>query len=78
MKKPSLLLRMWMPLLLAVQIGCSDDDNGQRGPGAPRSPEPVLGQSVEVYRDEWGIPHIYAQNRADMVFMQGYEMAWAR
>ncbi len=28
-----------------------------------------------MYRDEWGIPHVYAQNRDDMVFVQGYEMA---
>lgn len=27
---------------------------------------------VEVTRDSWGVPHIYAQNEADLFFAQGY------
>ena len=27
---------------------------------------------VEVLRDKWGIPHIYAQNQTDLYFAQGY------
>lgn len=74
MKKHSRL--MFTMLSLAVLIGCSDDNNPAEGPGSP-PPAGIeaLGQSAEVYRDEWGIPHIYAQNREDMVFLQGYEMA---
>jgi penicillin amidase len=34
-----------------------------------------LTQTVEVFRDEWGIPHIYGQSRGEVLFMQGYEMA---
>jgi penicillin amidase len=37
-----------------------------------------LKQSVEVIRDEWGIPHIYAQNDDDLFFAQGYVMAQDR
>ena len=33
---------------------------------------------VEVLRDEWGIPHIYAQNDHDLFFAQGYVMAQDR
>jgi penicillin amidase len=60
-----------------VLLGCSEDEGGTGTPGSPVVPPGVetLSRAVEVYRDEWGIPHIYAQNRGDMVFMQGYEMA---
>ncbi len=30
-----------------------------------------LKESVEIIRDEWGIPHIYAKNTEDLVFAQG-------
>jgi penicillin G amidase len=30
---------------------------------------------VEVLRDQWGIPHIYAQNEHDLFFAQGYSAA---
>jgi len=37
-----------------------------------------LQQPVEVIRDQWGIPHIYAQNVDDLFFAQGYVMAQDR
>ena len=39
---------------------------------------PGLLEAVEVIRDEWGIPHIYAQNDDDLFFAQGYVMAQDR
>ncbi len=33
---------------------------------------PGLQAEVRVLRDEWGIPHIYAQNNHDLFFAQGY------
>ncbi|MBR9990036.1 MAG: penicillin acylase family protein [Gemmatimonadetes bacterium] len=39
---------------------------------------PGLRHDVEVLRDRWGIPHIYAQNEADMFFAQGYVQAQDR
>ncbi len=33
---------------------------------------------VEVYRDKWGVPHIYAQNVEDLFFAQGYVTAQDR
>jgi penicillin G amidase len=37
-----------------------------------------LHQPVQVLRDEWGVPHIYAQNTDDLFFAQGYVMAQDR
>ena len=39
---------------------------------------PGLTEPVEVIRDEWGIPHIYAQNDNDLFLAQGYVMAQDR
>ena len=33
---------------------------------------------VEVVRDQWGVPHIYAQNEHDLFFAQGYVQAQDR
>ncbi len=35
-------------------------------------------EPVEVLRDTWGIPHIYARNTADLFFAQGYVVAQDR
>ncbi len=37
-----------------------------------------LQSPVEVLRDKWGVPHIYAQNRHDLFFAQGYTHAQDR
>ncbi len=39
---------------------------------------PGLEEPVEVIRDEWGVPHIYARNDDDLFFAQGYVMAQDR
>src|SRR5688572_9062805 len=39
---------------------------------------PGLGADVEVLRDRWGVPHIYARSTADLFFAQGYVMAQDR
>lgn len=36
---------------------------------------PGLRRPVEVLRDRWGIPHIYARNEHDLFFAQGYSSA---
>ncbi len=33
---------------------------------------PGMGASVEVLRDRWGVPHIYAGNLEDLFFVQGF------
>ena len=37
-----------------------------------------LHSAVEVYRDRWGVPHIYADNAEDLFFAQGYVTAQDR
>jgi penicillin amidase len=37
-----------------------------------------LKEPVEVLRDRWGVPHIYARNTDDLYFAQGYVMAQDR
>ena len=37
-----------------------------------------LNDTVEILRDEWGIPHIYASNMHDLFFAQGYTQAQDR
>lgn len=48
----------------------------QREPVAPHTAGqlelPGLSDSVEVVRDRWGIPHIFAQNESDLMRAMGY------
>ncbi len=37
-----------------------------------------LQEPVEVLRDEWGIPHVYAKNHHDLLFAQGFIQAQDR
>src|SRR5436853_3943704 len=37
-----------------------------------------LNEPVEVIRDRWGVPHIYARNLHDLWFAQGYVAASER
>lgn len=39
---------------------------------------PGLEATVEIYRDEWGVPHIYASSTHDLAFAQGYAQAQDR
>jgi penicillin amidase len=39
---------------------------------------PGLVETVDVVRDQWGIPHIYAKNEDDLFFAQGYVTAQDR
>ncbi|MCX7669850.1 MAG: penicillin acylase family protein, partial [Anaerolineae bacterium] len=33
---------------------------------------PGLRAAVEIIRDHWGVPHIYASHMADLLFAQGF------
>lgn len=39
---------------------------------------PGLAEPVEVLRDRWGVPHIYARNQHDLFFAQGFVAAQDR
>ena len=43
-----------------------------------RSTVPGLDSAVEVRRDRWGVPHIYARTQHDLFFAQGYVAAQDR
>jgi penicillin amidase len=51
---------------------------GTQGTGAQTSGISGLGDTVEIIRDNWGIPHIYASNTHDLFFAQGYVQAQDR
>jgi penicillin G amidase len=70
-----------------LSFGCGDDERTDeqdltRPPvGSPfskqRPPDvsaahPALSRQVEIVTDEFGIPHIYAENRKDLLFANGY------
>ena len=38
----------------------------------------AITDSVEIYRDKWGIPHIVAKNEHDLFFAQGFSIAQDR
>ena len=64
----SRLTRALVPALLATGGGVAVAQ-------APRSDTlrvAGLVQPVEVLRDRWGVPHIYAKNEHDLFFAQGY------
>jgi penicillin G amidase len=67
-----------MALILVLTIG---GVNAQGGPNPPHDGEftvPGLNDTVEILRDEWGVPHIYASNLHDLLFAQGYTQAMDR
>ncbi len=39
---------------------------------------PGLNSEVKVYRDEWGVPHIFTENEHDLFFADGYVQAQDR
>ena len=40
--------------------------------GAETVQLPGLKQPVEILRDRWGVPHVFAQNTDDLFFANGY------
>src|SRR3954468_19057199 len=59
-----MLLRLAPFLLLATAVSAAE-----------RVPLTGLHQPVEILRDRWGVPHIYASNTDDLFFAQGYMAA---
>ena len=57
------MMRVW--LLVLVAAGVAAEEVKVRG----------LQKPVEVLRDQWGVPHIYAQTQDDLFFAQGYMAA---
>jgi len=47
-------------------------------PGDPEIFAPMLRHNVTVYRDTWGVPHIYSRETSDAYYALGYVMAQDR
>jgi penicillin amidase len=78
-------------LVLLLTTGCTSAPAASAAPGSLEElatqslariegdlSVPGLKEPVEVLRDEWGIPHIYARNTHDLFFAQGYVTAQDR
>jgi penicillin amidase len=78
---------------LGILVGGCERDGGPEGPppsdfqslAQAHQPRlegeirvPGLRDEVEVIRDPWGVPHIYAQNLDDLFFAQGFVQAQDR
>ena len=65
-----------------VAIGCSiyyyDLTRGPLPQHAGELQVAGLDDTVRVVRDKWGVPHIYAGNKHDLYFAQGYTQAQDR
>jgi penicillin G amidase len=59
---PFLVLLPFVPFALLSQAPRSQD----------RVSVPGLQREVEILRDRWGVPHIYAENTHDLFFAQGF------
>ena len=65
---------------LATQQGATLDDLARRSLTQIEGDVPVAGlkADVQVTRDTWGIPHIYARSDEDLFFAQGFVVAQDR
>ncbi len=74
-------LTLLVILLAVVAFGAFMFNRWTRGP-LPQTDGTItvagLNDEVTVIRDEWGVPHIYATNTADLRFAQGYVQAQDR
>jgi penicillin amidase len=80
------ILQIVIPIIVVIIIllpiaGYAWFYNASRAPLPQHSGElnvAGLQDNVEILRDEWGIPHIYATNLHDLFFAQGYTQAQDR
>lgn len=85
-----LLVCLLLPTLLTAQQGSQDRSGQDASPQLASLARqslatlegdvnaPGLREPVEIVRDRWGVPHIYARNTDDLFFAQGYVMAQDR
>ncbi|HUP19162.1 MAG TPA: penicillin acylase family protein, partial [Gemmatimonadota bacterium] len=65
-----------VPLLSALAAGPTAARPAQSAaPDTVRVAAAGLGAPVEIITDRWGVPHIYAENEADLFYAQGYNAA---
>ncbi len=72
---------LWLTSFLLSTLLIVNMVGAQAGPNPSHDGEldiPGLNDTVEILRDEWGVPHIYASNSYDLFFAQGYTQAMDR
>lgn len=74
MKKFALIVLLLVSMLLTSIIAAQGPDPDHTGELEVSG----LNDTVEILRDEWGVPHIYASNTYDLFFAQGYTQAMDR
>ncbi len=62
----------------ALMLFADATARGQRLPPVDTLRIPALSARVEVRRDRWGVPHIYARNQRDLFIAQGFVAAQDR
>lgn len=73
------LMRLLPPLLAAATPGVGPRLARGRWPRTQgKLSAPGLEGPVEIIRDTWGVPHIFAKNETDLFFAQGYVQAQDR
>src|ERR1700721_1193879 len=73
----ALVLQVFV-LLAIVWITRPVYADGQANLAAESIRLPNLRQPVEILVDRWGVPHIYARNKSDLFFAQGFYVARLR
>lgn len=76
-----ILIGIVIVVVVLVAVGAFAVNRWTRGPLPQHAGELTiegLNDTVEIIRDGWGIPHIYASNSHDLFFAQGYVHAQDR
>ncbi|NKZ01362.1 penicillin acylase family protein [Nocardiopsis alborubida] len=60
---------------LALVLATGYPVHASEHPPGERFESEALKEDVEILVDEWGVPHIYAQNTDDLFFAQGFNIA---
>jgi len=85
-RRASLYVILVLGVCLAASAGWSQGRQTPKTAGAPGRLAQITGRitlaglerPVEVIRDRWGVPHIYAQTTDDLFFAQGFVVAQDR
>jgi acyl-homoserine-lactone acylase len=59
---------------IAAQMGCAADAHGQPSAQAARAGSPSK-RTVTLFRDDWGVPHVYSDSEEDGFYGLGYAQA---
>src|SRR3990170_6730753 len=69
--------KKWIRVWLLSIVGCVTLALGEQKPIPAKADLEIEGltRPVEIIKDRWGISHIFAQNKDDLFFAQGFNVA---